>query len=66
MVNLSQWVNIFLAYQFLIFFIKKKKKTRLKNSNFGEDSLFSCVFKKDEREEVKKKLLNKYEILFIP
>ena len=65
MVNLSQWVNIFLAYQFLIFFIKKKK-TRLKNSNFGEDSLFSSVFKKDEREEVKKKLLNKYEILFIP
>ena len=48
------------------FFYLKKKKTRLTNSNFGEDSLFSCVFKKDEREEVKKKLLNKYEILFIP
>ena len=48
------------------FYLKKKKKTRLTNSNFGEDSLVSCVFKKDEREEVKKKLLNKYEILFIP
>ena len=26
----------------------------------------SCVSKKDEMEEVKKKLLNKYELLFIP
>ena len=26
----------------------------------------SCVSKKDEMEEVEKKLLNKYELLFIP
>jgi len=37
-----------------------------RNSNFEEDPHVSCVSKKDEREEVEKKLLNEYEPLFIP
>ena len=36
------------------------------NSNFGKDIQVSCVSKKDEREEVEKKLPNEYEPLFIP
>ena len=36
------------------------------NSKFGKDPQVFCVFKKDEREEVEKKLPNKYEPLFIP
>ena len=36
------------------------------NSNFEENPHVSCVFKKDEREEVEKKLLNEYEPLLIP
>ena len=35
------------------------------NSNFGEDPQVSCISKKDEREEVEKKLTNEYEPLFI-
>ena len=31
------------------------------NSNFGEDSQVSCVSKKDEKEEIEKKLPNEYE-----
>ena len=38
----------------------------LTNSNFGEYPQVSCVSKKNEREEVKKKLSNEYELLFIP
>ena len=36
------------------------------NSNFGENLQISCVSKKDEREEIEKKLTNEYELLFIP
>ena len=43
-----------------------KKKNQLTNSNFGEYSQFSYVSKKNEREEVEKKLSNEYEPPFIP
>ena len=36
------------------------------NSNFGENPHVFCVFKKDEKEEVEKRLSNEYESLFIP
>ena len=36
------------------------------NTNFGEDSQVLCVYKKNEKEEVEKKLPNEYESLFIP
>ena len=36
------------------------------NSNFEENPQISCVSKKDEKEEVEKKLPNEYELLFIP
>ena len=35
------------------------------NSNFGENPQIYCISKKDEREEVKKKLRNEYKPLFI-
>ena len=35
------------------------------NSNFKENPQVSCVSKKDEKEEVEKKLPNEYEPLFI-
>ena len=35
------------------------------NSNFEENPQVSCVFKKDEKEEVEKKLPNEYEPLSI-
>ena len=35
------------------------------NSNFGEDLQVFCIFKKDEREEIGKKLPNEYELVFI-
>ena len=35
------------------------------NTNFGEDPQVSCISKKDEKEEVEKKLANEYELLFI-
>ena len=35
------------------------------NSNFGENPQIYCISKKDEREEVEKKLQNEYKPLFI-
>ena len=49
-----------------LFSLLHNKKTRLTNSNFGEYPQVSCVSKKDEREKVEKKFLNKYDPLFIP
>ena len=37
----------------------------LTNSNFKENPQVSCVSKKDEKEEVEKKLPKEYEPLFI-
>ena len=36
------------------------------NRNFGKDLQVSSISKKDKREEVKKKVKNEYEPLFIP
>ena len=36
------------------------------NRNFEENPQVSCVSKKDEKEEVEKKLPNEYEPLFTP
>ena len=38
--------------------LTQKKKKRLTNGNFEEDSHVSCVSMKDEREEIENKLLN--------
>ena len=48
------------------FSLFKGGENRLTNNNFREDPQVSCVSKKDEKEEVEKKLTNEYEPLFIP
>ena len=47
-------------------YLTKKKKKDLQIAILQEDSQFSCISKKDEREEVENKLPNEYQPLCIP
>jgi len=65
----SLWAQIFPhdTTKFIGFYsLKKKSLLGFTNSNFGKDPQVYCVSKKDESEEVEKKLPNEYEPLFIP